>query len=105
MWSPQYVPAPSQATRDDARGIPSRLLDRFQEWRDNLPARLANIATAEALDAVLELRGHVEEPRRSSCQRASDATDGAYRWRHTTCSGRANGACHARGHPHKAVRS
>ena len=37
------------------------LLDRFQEWRDNLPSSLANSATAEALDAVLELRGYVEE--------------------------------------------
>jgi hypothetical protein len=37
------------------------LLDQFQEWRDKLPSSLANGATAEALDAVLELRGHVEE--------------------------------------------
>jgi hypothetical protein len=37
------------------------LLDRFQQWRDNLPASLENSATAEALDAVLELRGYVEE--------------------------------------------
>jgi hypothetical protein len=37
------------------------LLDRFQEWRDKLPPSLANSATAEALDAVLELRGHVED--------------------------------------------
>ena len=37
------------------------LLDRFQEWRDNLPSSLANSATAEALDAVLELLGYVEE--------------------------------------------
>jgi hypothetical protein len=37
------------------------LLDQFQEWRDNLPSGLANGATAEALDAVLELRGNVEE--------------------------------------------
>ena len=37
------------------------LLDRFQEWRDNLPSSLANSAAAEALDAVLELRGYVEE--------------------------------------------
>jgi hypothetical protein len=37
------------------------VLDQFQEWRDNLPSRLANSATAEALDAMLELRGHVEE--------------------------------------------
>ena len=37
------------------------LLDRFQEWRNNLPYSLANSVTAEALDAVLELRGYVEE--------------------------------------------
>ena len=37
------------------------LLDRCQEWRDKLPSSLANGATAEALDAVLELRGHVED--------------------------------------------
>jgi hypothetical protein len=37
------------------------LLDRCQEWRDKMPASLANGATAEALDAVLELRGHVED--------------------------------------------
>jgi hypothetical protein len=36
-------------------------MDRLQEWRDNMPASLANGATAEALDAVLELRGCVEE--------------------------------------------
>lgn len=36
-------------------------LDQFQEWRDKLPSSLANSATAEALDAMLELRGHVEE--------------------------------------------
>jgi hypothetical protein len=37
------------------------LLDRFQEWRGNLPSGLANSATAEAPDAVLALRGYVEE--------------------------------------------
>jgi hypothetical protein len=37
------------------------LLDRFQEWRDNLPPSLANTTTADALDAALELRGYVEE--------------------------------------------
>jgi hypothetical protein len=37
------------------------LLDQFREWRDNLPVSLANSATAEALKAVLELRGYVEE--------------------------------------------
>jgi hypothetical protein len=36
-------------------------IDRFQEWRDNMPSSLANGATAEVLDAVLELRGCVEE--------------------------------------------
>ncbi len=39
------------------------MLDRFQEWRDNLPSSLADSPTAEALDAVLELRGHVEDLR------------------------------------------
>jgi hypothetical protein len=37
------------------------MLDQFQEWRDKMPVSLANSATAEALDAVLELRGHVED--------------------------------------------
>jgi hypothetical protein len=37
------------------------LLDQFEEWRDKLPSSLANSPTAEALDAVLELRGHVED--------------------------------------------
>src|SRR5271165_5781660 len=37
------------------------LLDHFQEWRDKLPASLTNSATAEALDVVLELRGHVDD--------------------------------------------
>ena len=46
---------------DDAVQTLTDLLDRFQEWRDNLPSGLANSATAEALDAVLELRGYVEE--------------------------------------------
>src|ERR1700722_11156383 len=45
----------------DAVQTLAELLDRFQEWRDNLPPSLANSATAEALDAVLELRGSVEE--------------------------------------------
>ena len=37
------------------------MLDRFQTWRDNLPSSLADSPTAEALDAVLELRAHVED--------------------------------------------
>ena len=37
------------------------VLHRFQEWRDSLSSSLANSATAEALDVVLELRGNVEE--------------------------------------------
>ena len=37
------------------------MLDQFQEWRDKMPSSLTNSATAEALDAVLELRGHVED--------------------------------------------
>ena len=45
----------------DAMQTLADLLERFQEWRDNLPLSLANSATAEALDAVLELRGYVEK--------------------------------------------
>src|SRR6202046_2808060 len=45
----------------DAVQTLARLLDQFQEWRDNLPSSLENSATAEALDAVLDLRGYVEE--------------------------------------------
>jgi len=45
----------------DAMQTLTNLLDRFQTWRDNLPASLESSATAEALDAVLELRGYVEE--------------------------------------------
>ena len=37
------------------------MLDQFQEWRDNLPSSLEDSQTAEALNAVLELRGHVED--------------------------------------------
>jgi hypothetical protein len=37
------------------------MLNQFQEWRDNLPASLEDSPTAEALDAVLELRGHAED--------------------------------------------
>jgi hypothetical protein len=37
------------------------MLGQFQEWRDNLPSSLEDSPTAEALDAVLELRGHVED--------------------------------------------
>ena len=58
------------------------LLDRFQEWRDNLPSSLANSATAEALDAVLELRGYVEELQAVDLPRVSDGTDGARPWRY-----------------------
>jgi hypothetical protein len=37
------------------------MLDQFQEWRDNLPSSLEDSPTVEALDAVLELRGRVED--------------------------------------------
>ena len=37
------------------------MVDQFQEWRDNLPSSLEDSPTAEALDVVLELRGHVED--------------------------------------------
>src|SRR4051794_33451969 len=45
----------------DAVQALANLLNQFQEWRDKLPSSLANSTTAEALDAVLELRGHIED--------------------------------------------
>jgi hypothetical protein len=45
----------------DAVQTLANLLDQFEEWRDKLPSSLATSATAEALDTVLELRGHVED--------------------------------------------
>ena len=44
--------------------------------RDNLPSSLANSATAEALDAVLECAVMSKNSRRSSCQKDSEGTDG-----------------------------
>jgi hypothetical protein len=46
---------------DDAVQTLADLLDWFQEWRDILPSGLANSAAAEALNAVLGLRGYAEE--------------------------------------------
>ena len=40
---------------------PHGLLDRYQEWRDNLPASLADSALAERLDAMLEWRDLVDQ--------------------------------------------
>ena len=36
-------------------------LDAYQDWRDNLPAGVADSAIAERLDSVLELRDLVEQ--------------------------------------------
>jgi hypothetical protein len=36
-------------------------LDAWQNWRDNLPAGLADSAVAERLDIILELRDLVEQ--------------------------------------------
>jgi hypothetical protein len=36
-------------------------LDRYQQWRDNLPDSLADSALAERLDAVLECRDLVDQ--------------------------------------------
>jgi hypothetical protein len=35
-------------------------LDAYQLWRDNLPEALADTPTAERLDALVELREHVD---------------------------------------------
>ena len=45
----------------DAINTLTDCLDRYQEWRDNLPASLADSALAERLDAVLELRDLVDQ--------------------------------------------
>jgi hypothetical protein len=37
------------------------LLDGYQDWRDNLPAGLAETALADRLDEVLTLRDLVEQ--------------------------------------------
>jgi hypothetical protein len=36
-------------------------LDAYQDWRDKLPAGMADSAIAERLDTVLELRDLVEQ--------------------------------------------
>ena len=45
----------------DAINTLTDCLDRYQEWRDNLPASLADSALAERLDAMLELRELVDQ--------------------------------------------
>ena len=45
----------------DAINTLTDCLDRYQEWRDNLPASLADSALAERLDAMLEWRDLVDQ--------------------------------------------
>jgi hypothetical protein len=45
----------------DAIDTLTNCLDRYQEWRDNLPASLADSALAERLDAMLEWRELVDQ--------------------------------------------
>ena len=49
-------------------------LDRYQEWRDNLPASLADSAIAERLDAMLEWRD-LTSYRLPICREDLDGTD------------------------------
>jgi hypothetical protein len=44
----------------DAIDTLNRCLDAYQAWRDSLPGSLAEAAIGERLDALLELREHVE---------------------------------------------
>jgi hypothetical protein len=37
------------------------ILDGYQDWRDNMPAGLADSATAQRIDDVLALRDLVEQ--------------------------------------------
>ncbi len=39
----------------------NELLDDYEQWRDSLPASLAESVTADRLDTVLELRELVEQ--------------------------------------------
>jgi hypothetical protein len=45
----------------DAIDTLSNCLDGYQEWRDNLPASLADSALAERLDAMLQWRDLVDQ--------------------------------------------
>ena len=45
----------------DAVAVLLDCLDAYQDWRDNLPAGVADSTIAERLDAVLELRELVEQ--------------------------------------------
>ena len=44
----------------DAVATLQQCLDAYEAWRDRLPENLADTAIAERLDAVLELREHVD---------------------------------------------
>jgi hypothetical protein len=46
---------------DDAVDTLLTILDRYQEWRDNMPAGVSDSATAQRLDDVLALRDLVEQ--------------------------------------------
>lgn len=46
---------------EDAVRTLLEVMDAYQEWRDSLPPGLEDSATAERLDAVLELRDQVEQ--------------------------------------------
>jgi len=45
----------------DAVNTLADCLDRYQQWRDNLPGNLADSTLCECLDAVLELRDLVDQ--------------------------------------------
>lgn len=45
----------------EAAGTLLDCLDAYQEWRDHLPAGVADSAVAEQLDTALELRDLVEQ--------------------------------------------
>ena len=51
------------------------LLDGYQDWRDSLPASLADSAIADRLDELLTLRDRSTSSPRPSCPRDSGATD------------------------------
>lgn len=46
---------------DDAVDTLLSILDGYQDWRDNMPASLADTPTAQLIDDVLALRDLVEQ--------------------------------------------
>jgi len=81
------------------------LLERFQEWRDNLPSSLETARQRKRLTPCWSCAVMLKIFRPSRCQKASDGTDGAHQWHCETrflCVQRIDPA--SRGHRSEALR-